>query len=311
MLGGMMKRPIVIVGAPSSIGIRPYDDGKQRRLDHAPAVLREQGIVDRLAAQDSGDLEPPPYTDFERPPGRARNEEAVGSYSRALADRIAQASADNAFVLVLGGDCSIVLGCLLGIKRPHGAPVGLVYVDAHADFATTQESRTGSVASMCLAMAVGRGDSPLARLAGDAPLARLEDVVIIGRRDLDESYYGEDVLRASPILDLTHAMVRAQGTSAVASAALERLTRPELAGFWIHVDADVIDPAEVPAVDSPEPGGLTIDEMTELLLPLVQHPKALGLELTIYDPALDADRRSAANLAKLLERVLVAWRVAV
>jgi hypothetical protein len=51
--------------------------------------------------------------------------------------------------------------------------------------------------------------------------------------------------------------------------------------------------------------------MTELLLPLVQHPKALGLELTIYDPALDADRRSAANLAKLLERVLVAWRVAV
>src|SRR5262245_54192115 len=201
-----MKRPIVIVGAASSIGIRPYDDGSQRWLSQAPAVLREQGLVERLGARDAGDLESPPYADYERPPGRARNEEAITGYSHELAARIAQACAADAFVLVLGGDCSIVLGCLLGIRRPHTAPVGLVYVDAHADFATPEESRTGSVASMCLAMAVGRGDSPLARLAGDAPLARLEDVVIIGRRDLEEYHYGEDVLRASPILDLNHTM---------------------------------------------------------------------------------------------------------
>src|SRR5262245_37030630 len=118
-----MKRPIVVVGAPSSIGIRPYDDGQQRRLDQAPAALREQGLVDRLAAQDSGDVEPPPYADFERPPGGARNVAAITSYSHALAERIARVSADNAFVVVLGGDCSIVLGCLLGIRRPQATRV--------------------------------------------------------------------------------------------------------------------------------------------------------------------------------------------
>ncbi|HSK78147.1 MAG TPA: arginase family protein [Thermoanaerobaculia bacterium] len=300
-----MNRPIAIVGAASSIGIRPYDDGGARRLDLAPAALREQGLGERLAARDFGDVIPPPYRDFVRPPGRPRNEEGLVFYSRALARQVRAAAEDGAFVIVLGGDCSVVLGSLLGVRRPGGSSPGLVYVDAHADFATPEESFTGSAASMCLALAVGRGDSPLARLGGEEPLARAEDVVVLGRRDqADGPWYGEDALRASPILDLPHDVVREHGPEGTARAALERLTRPGVGGFWIHLDADVIDPAVLPAVDSPEPGGLGLDELAELLTQLVRHPGALGLELTIYDPALDPDRTSAARLAALLERVL-------
>ena len=302
-----MHRSITLVGAPSSIGIRPYDDGTARRLDLAPGTLRELGLGARLSVLDLGDVTPPPYRDLVRPPKRPRNEYDVASYSRALADRVRDARADGAFVLLLGGDCSIVLGALLGLSDQVGEPrrsrIGLVYIDAHADFATPEESRTGSAASMCLALAVGRGDTPLARLAGRAPLARAEDVVIVGRRDQGEQWY-DDAIRASGALDFPHADVRARGAAATAHAALERIARPELDGFWIHVDADVIDPDLVPAVDSPEPDGLALDEMAELLAPLVSHPSALGLELTIYDPALDPDRSSARRLASLLERVL-------
>ncbi len=99
--------------------------------------------------------------------------------------------------------------------------------------------------------------------------------------------------------------MRERGTAATSRAALERLTESEVSGFWIHVDADVLDPVVLPAVDSPEPGGLELDELAELLRPLAHHPKALGLELTIYDPTLDPDRTSAARLATLLEEVLV------
>lgn len=60
----------------------------------------------------------------------------------------------------------------------------------------------------------------------------------------------------------------------------------------------------MPAVDSPEPNGLLLDELEELLIPLARHKKALGLELTIYDPMLDPDRASAGRLATLLERTL-------
>lgn len=300
-----MSRSISIVGAPSSIGIRPYDDGGVRRLDLAPAVLREQGLVFRLGARDLGDVAPPPYRDFVREPGRPRNEDGVATYTNALATRVASAAYDEELVLLLGGDCSVVLAGLLGMKRLGHERVGLVYIDAHADFATPDTSYTGSAASMCLALAVGRGDTPLAHLGGGAPLVRGEDVVVIGRRDeLEEPLYDEEALHASAVLDLTHAIVREQGPSTTARAALERVTRRELDGFWIHVDADVLDPSLIPAVDSPEPDGLMLDELAEVLTPLVRHPRALGLELTIYDPFLDPDRTSAARLASLLERVL-------
>jgi arginase len=75
-------------------------------------------------------------------------------------------------------------------------------------------------------------------------------------------------------------------------------------GFWIQVDADVINPLAMPAVDSPEPGGLTHGELSRLLAPIVRHPKALGLSLTIYDPALDPDRSCARRLVNVLEALL-------
>ncbi|HJU68269.1 MAG TPA: arginase family protein [Gemmatimonadaceae bacterium] len=299
-----MRRPIALIGAPSSIGIRPYDDGAARRLDLAPGALREQGLADRIAAHDLGDVVPPSYRDFVRPNGRPRNEDGVAIYSRQIAARMAEAWANEAFTLLLGGDCSIVLGALLGARQAGRSRVGLVYVDAHADFATPTTSRTGSAASMCLALAVGRGDTPLARLDEEGPLVRGEDVVLIGRRDdWDEPWYGEDALRASPVLDLTHASLRTEGATSAARAAIDRLA-PNVDGFWIHVDADVLDPTVLPAVDSPEPGGLSLEELGDLLTPLTRHPAALGLELTIYDPALDPDRSSAARLAALLQHVL-------
>jgi arginase len=78
---------------------------------------------------------------------------------------------------------------------------------------------------------------------------------------------------------------------------------PAVRGFWIHLDVDVLNPSVMPAVDSPEPGGPTLDELVNLLAPLVRHPLAVGLDLSIYDPALDADRSGARQLVGLLEKL--------
>ena len=299
----IMDRPIAIIGAPSSIGIRPYDSGEARHLDRAPQVLRELGVVERLDAKDLGDVVPPAYRDFARPPARARNEVEVADYSTSLGEHVATALQQGRFPVLLGGDCSIVLAGLLGARRATGGAVGLAYVDAHADFATPEESRTGSVASMCLGLAVGRGATPLARLGGDEPLVSDAAVALIGRRDAAEPWYGHAALAASRILDLPDATVFTRGFAGAAADALVRLTSPALAGFWIHLDADVLNPTDMPAVDSPESGGPTAREIVALLAPLVHHPRALGLELTIYDPALDPDRSCAARLVTLLETV--------
>jgi arginase len=307
-----MHRSIAIVGAPSSIGIRPYDSGEARKLDRAPEVLRELGLVEGLGASDLGDVIPLAYRDYVYRPGGVRNETEVISYCRALSERVAAATSDGRFAVVLGGDCSIVLGCLMGARQSARGSVGLAYFDAHADFGTPEESRTGSAASMCLALAVGRGETPLARLAGDEPLAHGRDVVLIGRRDAAEPWYGHAALAASPILDISGAALSDRGVAYVAAAALLSLTSPgssgQVRGFWIHLDADLINPTVMPAVDSPTPGGPTIKELVELLTPLVRHPRALGLELTIYDPGLDPDRSCAARLVALLENLLLGSR---
>jgi arginase len=295
---------IGVVGAASSIGIRPYDDRPEpRRLDEAPDVLRSLGLVARLGAVDLGTVRAAAYRDFVRPRGGVRNEAELVDYSRALAERVELALAEQDFALVLGGDCSIVLGSLLGARR-HAPRLGLVYIDAHADFASPSESITGSAASMCLAMAVGRGASPLARMAGAWPLVDGADVALLGRRDDDEPYYGQQMLANLGLLDLPDAVLSERGAAAVAAAALDRVARPDLDGFWIHVDADVLDPQVMPAVDSPARGGPDVGVLAAMLRPLTEHPKALGMQLTIYDPALDPARESARKLATLLERVL-------
>ena len=220
-----------------------------------------------------------------------------------MAKRVESATAGGLFPVVVGGDCSIVLGTTLGARTAMGGAIGLAYVDGHADFATPDESRTGSAASVCLGMTVGRGDTPLARPAGGEPLVNAHNVALIGRRDFDEPWYGHEALARSGVLDLPHSVARAKGYAATASGALERLTDSSLAGFWVHVDVDVIDPLVMAAVDSPLPDGPGMEELEGLLAPLVRHPRALGMELTIYDPALDSNRSCGERLVTLLERL--------
>ncbi|MGH7558733.1 MAG: arginase family protein [Gemmatimonadota bacterium] len=301
--GRRTPAPIAVIGAPSSIGIRPYDDGTARGLDQAPGVFRELRLLERLGAEDRGDVRPPPYRDFEFARGSPRNEPEVAEYSRALAERVAVEVRTGRFPLVLGGDCSTVLGSLLGLRDR--APVGLAYVDGHCDFALPSFSTTGSVAGMALAFAVGRGDGPLVRLAGPEPLVQESDTVVIGRRDeFEEPFYGRHSVRYSDILDIPCERIAREGVAEAAASALERLARSGLAGFWIHLDADTLDPAVMPAVDSPDPGGMRLDELGELVGKLARHPKSLGLNLTIYDPVLDPDRSCARRLVELLARAL-------
>jgi arginase len=303
-----MAGEVAVLGAPSAIGLVPREDGEPRRLDLAPQALRDQGLVARLRARDLGDVAPPqPYRDLERPAGRIRNEGDLVAYSRALADRIARCRRARQFVLLLGGDCSIVLGALLGLRAVDPASPGLVYIDAHADFATLDESPSASACSMALALAVGREERPLARLRDEGPLVPGEGVAHVGRRDHAATTYGDEALAPCGVLDLSMSELAARGVTRIAEEAVARGVGTGH-GFWVHFDVDVLDPAAMPATGDLAPGGIDLAQAGELLETVLGDPTALGMQLTLYDPTLDADGAAAADLVALLERALAARR---
>jgi arginase len=269
-----------ILTAPTSLGNRPYEsDGTARWTDRGPARLRDQRLVERLGARDLGDVPAAPFRDFAFERGKIRNEDLVLDHVRAIA-RALEPHED--FALILGGDCSVLLGSLLGLSR--GRELGLVFFDGHSDFNTLDTTVTGAVAGMDLALAIGRGTSELARLRDGQPLVRDEHVVAVGVRDGD---FGDSRIRT-------------------ANSSAEALASLGDRDFFIHVDVDVLDPAFMPFVDAPEPGGLDPDTLVSMLSPLVRHPRAVGLEMTIYDPRHDHDGRGAALLADVLERTFAA-----
>ena len=85
---------------------------------------------------------------------------------------------------------------------------------------------------------------------------------------------------------------------------MEHLARGELDGFFIHMDADVLDDAVMPAVDYRIPDGLTVDELKTVLRAALASGRAVGMEVTIYNPAMDTDGAAGRALADALADVL-------
>jgi arginase len=244
-----------------------------------PDVLRWNGLRARLGARDAGRVETP-RSGTEVHASGIRNAEAIAAHARTLAAVVERIVVRRELPVVLGGDCSILLGNLLGARRTV-EQLGLVFLDGHSDYFTPERSGTHGAAGMDLALAVGRGPPILSALASDGPLVDGRSVVHLGMREEDPE------LRTSgiPVLDL--AEIERRGPTSIAGETLSRLEA--VPGFWIHVDADVLDDTLMPAVDSRVPGGLSYEALVGLLRPLLASPRALGIEFTIYDPDRDPE----------------------
>ncbi|MGW8884983.1 arginase family protein [Streptomyces sp. NPDC055749] len=290
-------RSIVVLDAPSNLGLRPPAPGTVPGCYKLAGALRDRGIVRRLGASEGGVVVPPRYDrgDWQEGDG-VFNADAIATYTRVLADRVEQHVRAGEFPLVLGGDCSIQLGATLALRRI--GRYGLAAVDGSADFRHLgNDTRIGAAAGEELAIATGRGQAGLTDLEGLRPYLRDEDVRLFGMRDYDED---RAEMTALKIPNATVGEIRARGAAELAAAVVESLEDPALDGFWVHLDADVLDPSVMPAVDSPDDGGLLPEELGPLLRTLVASPRCVGLNVTVYDPDLDPDGTAGDLLADLV-----------
>jgi arginase family enzyme len=273
----------------------PLDcSGTGRGEEHAPAALRAAGLVERLGARDAGEADA-----RIRDTRRDRETGVVGAVdvrraSMAIASSVRDVLEAGERPLVLGGDCTLLLGVFQALPRGSG----LWFVDGHANFLDGDSSPTGEAADMDLAILTGHG--PPALLERDPRLLEPAAVVLLGHRpdELDADVARENARLDPAIHVLTAPEVRDRGAASVGADAAARLAERSA---WLHIDLDVLDEGVLPAVSYPQPLGLDWNELVALVRPLVGQPNLLGVSVADFNPDRDVDGSHAAGVVEALE----------
>ena len=300
-------RQRVGITAPSNLGLRPLRAHHIPGAWRAPEVLETAGLFAALGADRTLRLERPAYSDIAPAGSRIRNGPELRRFNERLAQAVAGTIAQPAFPIVVGGDCSILLGCLAGAKAI--GPVGLVHVDGHSDFFHPGNydsgARLGSAAGMDLALATGRGE-PLLALWDGEPLVEDQHVIQIGERgELDPDYAYKDI-EATEIRRFPVRKLRSYGLEETLREGLAPADGQSLP-LWLHVDLDVLDGNIMPAVDSPGSPGLSFDELSELVRRLLASGRIIGIDIAIFDPDLDPSRKHARDIVRCLGAAFAGW----
>lgn len=294
----MAQSRFSIVEAPSILGLKPTG------VDLLPDALRKAGFYENIAADFATRVEAPEYNPQRDSETLVLNAKGIAMYARLLSQVVEKVVQAGRFPIVLGGDCSILLGNLLALRKL--GRYGLFFLDGHADFYQPEAEANGEVASMELAIATGRGPDVLTNIEQLKPLVRETDTVLFGHRDTAIAQQeGSQDVRLSQIDVQSLTEVRRQGVQHAAKSALDRLLQKPLDGFWIHLDVDVLDDSIMPAVDYRMPDGFSFEELSSVLKILMASPKAVGLEITIFNPILDPDGLIAQSLTQSLVAGLV------
>jgi len=271
-----------LIGVPSSAGA--HAPGVER----GPQWLRAAGLLDALARAgigfvDAGDLPVSHFATTAAASG-ARNLPAVLRVVQQVAEAVARACADGDVAVLLGGDCTLALGAVAGLRRrhPNRGDVGVFYLDGDADLDTPQDG-WGVLDSCGVAHLLGDGDSQLAALRSDGPLLDADSLVLFGfhpaqlslgqwQRFAGHGLYGVPVTEIAP------------GTAGRrAAAALNRLR--DKAALLCHLDVDVIDYAQLPLADCPRyHGGLSLPDALDAVRAAAAHPRLACLSITEVNP---------------------------
>lgn len=290
----------------------PMDLGQQRRgVDMGPSALRYAGLFERLTGEghkvvDAGNVAVPVRDEarvrshewIEAEGGGLRHLPEVLAACRAICDETQRCAGADEFPIFLGGDHSIAIGTVSGMRLT-GA-LGVIWVDAHGDFNTPESSPSGNIHGMPVAALTGHGHPDLVNLGHPSPKLRPHDIVMIGIRDLDRDE--RTALANSGITVYTMRDVDELGMATVARRALTRLSH--VPRIHVSFDMDVIDPGVAPGVGTPVPGGLTFREAHLLMEILAEARKVSSLDVVEINPILDAGNRTAELAVELITSVL-------
>lgn len=316
MFSHEIDRPIIIF--MQSFSLIPYLCGAGASTlgcQYGPVELARSGVLDGLE-HVSWDDDPReifrdhvhgPQTQNDLPPadtveGTTRRKDIVLHHAAYLRDKV-ETLARKAEMLpvVIGGDHSNAAGSIAGLARAKDSfgKTGVIWFDAHPDINTEKTSLSGSWHGMPIAALTGIGNPELASLSGhDVAVFDPAHIFYIGLRDIEEGErrYIEDLGIASLSAD----QVREIGVDKAFRKALDHISNGTIARV-LSFDLDGLDARDAPAVGTPVPGGLSLDEIKPVIHQLLRDEALDLLEIVEFNPILKGADQTAQVIADLLD----------
>lgn len=221
---------------------------------------------------------------------------------------------DEFFPIIMAGDHSTAYGTMAGIKKAHPKiRLGVIWIDAHADFHTPFTTPSGNMHGMAVAMACGidnfeckvndpRGETldyweQIKNVGIPGPKIYPEDIVYIAVRDIEkpENY----LINKYNINFIETEDVKKIGPETIAAKALEMLDHCDL--IYVSFDVDSMDSRISTGTGTPVPNGLTVDEARALNAALASSPKVCVWEIVEVNPTLDTENRMAEGAFEIVE----------
>jgi arginase len=262
-----------------AIARQPFSPTGQSR---GPETMASGGIQDTLRSlgailrNAAAALTPQQDTEYG---GWKRLGMALGSF----ADIVAQNELDGYFTVGMLATCPSMPGLVAGLqKSASGRPqrIGMLWLDAHPDFNTPETTRSGSLGGMPVAVATGRALAVMRKDAKLDPALRDEDVVMAGVRLTDP--LEQELLNGSKIQQVSVDDIRTMSPKIFAQ--LDRMNRV-VDKIYIHIDMDVLDPAEVMSHGNKVPNGPSSAQLAALFEQIfARYPKASAIGFATIPP---------------------------
>lgn len=287
------------------IGV-PIDLGADRRgVDMGPSAIRYAHLHQHLTAlgytlEDKGNIEVPIQEMCSITDPKLKYIDCIIPMGRRIAGAVATSIQSGRFPLVLGGDHSLSVGSIRGAAKQR--KLGVIWVDAHADFNTAETTPSGNIHGMPLAALCGLGDPRLVSLWDETPpVLDPQRVAILGARDLDPGEKRN--LREAGVMVQSMEQIDRIGMVAGLEKAIEHISR-DVDGIYLSFDMDALDPRHAPGVGTPVNGGLTFREAHLACEVVAETGKLIGMDMVEVNPILDVQNTTAVHAVEFIRSAL-------
>lgn len=287
------------------IGV-PIDLGADRRgVDMGPSAIRYAHLQRELeelgyTVEDKGNIEVPIAEMCSITEPKLKYIDCIIPMGRRVSGAVATSMQGGRLPIVIGGDHSLSVGSIRGAAKHK--KLGVIWVDAHADFNTNETTPSGNIHGMPLAALCGMGDPRLVSLWDEAaPVIDPRRVAVLGARDLDS---GEKLnLREAGVMVMGMEQIDRYGMVRAIEKCIERVSR-DVDGIYLSFDMDSMDPRHAPGVGTPVPGGLTYREAHLVCELIAETGKLIGMDVVEVNPILDVQNQTAVLAVEFIKSAL-------